>query len=158
MAINTSAGTEIFIGPVTSATDVSALAGLSYVKIGKMGSIGEIGPQAQDVTFTPLDGTPIQHFKGSVDNGAVAMTMARDPLDAGQIALKAASATKFEYALKIVTPDAADGNDTDTIYYCRGPVMPGRTNIGDANTVRTIAYAVGLNVFEEVASEAVSGT
>ena len=36
--------------------------------------------------------------------------------------------------------------------------MSGRTNIGDANTVRTIAYAVGLNFFEEVASEAVSGT
>ena len=36
--------------------------------------------------------------------------------------------------------------------------MAGRTNIGDANTVRTIAYSVGLNVFHEDASEAVSGS
>jgi len=158
MSINTSAGTQVFIGPVTSATDQSALAGLSYVEVGSMGQLGEIGPQAQDVTFTPLDGSAVQHFKGSTDNGAVVLTMARDPLDLGQIALKAASLTKFEYAVKIVVPDAADGNDTDTIYFCRGPIMAGRTNIGDANTVRTIAYSVGLNVFHEDASEAVSGS
>ena len=116
MAINTSAGTQVFIGPVTSATDQSALAGLSYAEVGSMGQLGEIGPQAQDVTFTPLDGSAVQHFKGSTDNGAVVLTMARDPLDLGQIALKAASLTKFEYAVKIVVPDAADGNDSDTTY------------------------------------------
>ncbi len=155
--INTSAGTKVYIGPVTSASSASALSALAYVEVGKMGSMGEIGPQAQDVTFTPLDGSAVQHFKGSTDNGAIVLTMARDPLDAGQIALKAASSTKFEYAVKIVTPDAADSNDIDTVYYARGPIMAGRTNIGDANTVRTIAYSVGLNVFHEIASVAVTG-
>lgn len=156
MAIQTSAGAVVAIGPATTATDESALAGLSYVTIGKIETISEIGPQSQDVTFTPLSGDDVQHLKGATDNGAVVISMARDPLDAGQAALLAASQTKLEYALRITLADAADGNDTDSVYYVRGPVMSGRTNIGGANQVTMISYSVGCNVFIEVPSEAVS--
>lgn len=156
MAINTSAGARVYIGPATTASTQSALAALSYTEIGKVESVGEIGPQAQDVSFTPLGGDDVQHLKGSTDNGSTTITAASDPLDAGQIALKAAAQTKYEYALKIVLADAADGNDTDTTIYVRGPVMGGRTNIGGANNVTMKTWAVGNNVFIEDPSEAVS--
>lgn len=156
MAMNTSEGATVSIGPVSTASDVSDLAGLSYTVIGKVETIGEIGPQSQDVTFIPLGGDDVQHYKGSTDNGAIVVVCGRDPLDAGQQALLAASRTKFQYALKIELADAADQNDPDTVYYARGPVMSGKTNIGGANDITKISYAVGCNFFEEVPSEAVS--
>jgi hypothetical protein len=156
MPVTTSAGAKVYIGPVTTAEDETALAALTYVLVGKVESIGEIGPQAQDVTFIPLDGTDVQHLKGATDNGATTVTCGRLPLDPGQLALKAASKTKFEYALKIVLADASDANDTDTVIYVRGPVMSGRLNVGGGNDVTKTTYAVGNNVFHEVTSEAVS--
>ena len=72
MAIGTSAGTAVYISTTaTSATTVSALAALTYTVISKVETLGEIGPQAQDVTFTPLAGDDVQHLKGAPDNGAV---------------------------------------------------------------------------------------
>jgi len=158
MAVTTSAGATIAIGPATTATDVSALSALTYVVIAKAESLGEIGPQSQDSTFTPLDGSSVQHLKGSTDNGATTFNVARDPLDPGQIAcrLAAAGPNKLEYAFKITLADGADANDTDTVIYVRGPVMSGRLNVGGANDVTKTAYAVGNNVFIETPSVRVS--
>lgn len=156
MAIGTSEGSTVFIGPVTSATDQSALAALTYVEIGSVESIGEFGPQANDSSFIPLKGPSVQHLKGAVDNGMLPIVYAHDPLDAGQLALAAAAATKFEYAVKIVLSDGADSNDTDTTFYARGPVFGNRTNIGGANDVRKRTSNIGLNVFIEDPGEAVT--
>jgi hypothetical protein len=155
MAISTSEGTKVYIGPATTAEDESALAALSYVEVGHVETVGEFDPQAQDVAFTPLSGG-VQHLKGSIDNGTVAFSCARDPLDAGQIAVKAAMSSKLEYAVKIVFADAADGNDTDSIFYARGPIMSGRTNPNGANNVTMFTWGVGNTVLVEDASEAVS--
>lgn len=155
MGVTTSSGAKVYIGPVTAADDATALGALPYVLVGKVESIGEIGPQGQDVTFTPLDGTDVLHLKGATDNGATTVICGRLPLDPGQIAMKAAAKTKFEYAIKIELSDAADANDTDTIFFVRGPVMSGRSNVGGGNDVTKITFAVGNNVFIEVPSTVV---
>lgn len=156
MALTTSSGAKVYIGPVTAASTLSALAALSYVEVKKVETIGEIGPQANDSTFTPLDGD-VQHLKGATDNGSTVINCGRDPLDPGQIAMEAAAATKFEYAIKIVLADGADSTDTDTVIYVRGPVMSRRKNVGGGNDVTKVAYTVGNNVYLEDPSEAVSG-
>lgn len=155
MAIGTSEGSTVFIGPVTSATSLSALKALTYVEIGSVESLGEFGPQKQDVSFTPLKGPSVQHLAGAVDNGVLSIVYAADPLDAGQIALSAAAATKFEYAVKIVLKDEADSNDKPTAFYARGPIFGNRTNIGGANDVRKRTSSIGLNVFLEEPGAAV---
>lgn len=157
MAISTSEGALVYIGPVTAAATQSALAALSYTLVGKVESIGEIGPQSQDSTFTPLGGGDVQHLKGARDNGMTTILCARDPLDAGQIAMKAAERTKFEYAVKIVLADGADSTDTDTTIYVRGPVFSARKGVGGANDVTKITFGVGNNIYLEDPSEAVSG-
>lgn len=154
--LTTSSGAKVYIGPVTAATSLSALAALSYVEVKKVESIGEIGPAAQDSTFTPLDGD-VQHLKGPTDNGSTVVICGRDPLDAGQLAFEAAAATKFEYAVKIVLADGADSTDTDTVIYVRGPVMSKRKNIGGGGDVTKVTFTVGNNVYLEDVSEAVSG-
>lgn len=156
MAIGTSEGSTVFIGPVTAATTESALLALTFVEIGKVESIGEFGPQAQDVSFTPLKGPSVQHLKGAIDNGMLSVVCAHDPLDAGQIALKAAAATKFEYAVKIVLNDEADANDTPTTFVGRGPVFSTRANVGGANDVTKRTFGIGLNAFFEDQGEAVA--
>lgn len=156
MSIGTSAGTTVAICvTATSATTQVALAALVYVPIGKIESIGEIGPQDADVTFTPLSGESVQHLKGATDMGAMTLTCARDPLDPGQLALLTAASTKLEYAFKITENDGADANDTDTITYCRGPVMGGRKTIGGASDITKRVFNVGMNVYIEVPSTAV---
>jgi len=157
MAINTSGGALVYIcATATKASTVSALSALTYVLIGKVENLGEIGPQHADVPFTPLGGDPVQHLKGPLDNGAMTLICAKDPLDAGQIAMITAAGTKFEYALKIVEEDAADANDTDSTTYVRGPVMGGRKTIGGAADITKRTFMVGLNFYQEVASTAVS--
>ncbi len=158
MAIGTSEGSSVFIGPVTDADDLAGLEALTYVEIGNVESIGEFGPQKQDVTFTPLKGPSVQHLVGAVDNGMLPIVYAHDPLDAGQNALRAATATKYEYAVKIVLSDEADANDTPTTFYARGPVFGNRINVGGANDVRKRTSNVGLNVFIEEPGEAVANT
>lgn len=157
MAIGTSEGSTVFIGPVTdksSLADLKALTG--YVEIGNVESISEFGPQANDSSFTPLKGPSVQHLKGAIDNGMLPLVYAHDPLDPGQIALRTAAGTKFEYAIKIVLADEADANDTPTTFYARGPVFGNRTNIGGANDVRKRTSNIGLNVFVEEPGAAVT--
>ena len=155
MAIGTSEGSTVFIGPVTNATTQVALAALTYVEIGSVESIGEFGPEAADTTFTPLKGPSVQHLKAAIDNGLLPVVYAHDPLDAGQIALRAAQAAKFEYAVKIVLNDEADANDTPTTFFARGPVFGNRINVGGANDVTKRTSNIGLNVFVEQPGAAV---
>jgi hypothetical protein len=157
MGIGTSAGTEFAIcATATSANDRTALAALTYITVGKVESLGEIGPQAQDVTFTPLAGDTVQHLKGATDNGAITIVCAKDPLDLGQQALMTAAGTKLEYAGRITESDAADGNDTDSITYVRGPVMGGRKTIGGANDVTKRTFMLGLNFYDDLPAAAVT--
>jgi len=156
MAIGTSEGSQFFIGPVTTVATQAGLAALTFVEVNNVESLGEFGPASQDVTFTPLKGPSVQHLKGAIDNGMLPVVCAADPLDAGQVALRAAADTKFEYAVKIVLNDEADGNDTPTTFYGRGPVFGKRANVGGANDVGKRTFNIGLNQLFEVAGAAVA--
>src|SRR6218665_414902 len=112
MAITTASGTKIYVGPATtSVTDTeSEYAALTpYVLVGEVESYGDFGDQAADVTFAAVGESRTRHLKGARDAGTISLTCGRDPLDAGQLALKAAEKTKFEYAIKIVAADAPTG-------------------------------------------------
>lgn len=153
MTIRTSSGVQIAIcATATTASTRVALAALTYIPISSVESLGEIGPQSQDVTFTNINGDPVQHLKGATDNGAVTIVCGKDPLDAGQIALLVAAATKLEYAVRITEDDGADANDTDSVTYARGPVMGGRKTIGGANDVTKRTFMIGLNFYSELES------
>src|SRR5690349_44957 len=109
MAITTASGSKVYIGPTrTSATDTLAefKALTPWVLIGEVESLGEFGDQANDISFSAVGDARVRHLKGARDAGTLALTCGRDPLDAGQVALRAAQKTKYEYAFKIVAADA----------------------------------------------------
>lgn len=155
----TSAGTRVYIGPVNNtADDESAYAALTWVEIGGVETISEFGDSAQIVTFQDLAQSRVQKFKGADDAGDITITCANEPRDAGQIAMIAASKTKFNYAIKVVVADAPDSNDTDSTFYFRGPVSSRRVIVNGANDVTRRNFVVAINSeIVEVPSEAVSG-
>lgn len=159
MAIGTSAGTKIYIGPVNNAAnDESAYAGLTWVEIGGVETISEFGDSATIATFLALADARVRKYKGADDAGDVTITVGNDARNAGQIAAVAASKTKFNYAFKVVVADAPDSNDTDSTFYFRGPVTGRRVNVNGANDVTRRAFVVAINSeIVEVPSEAVSG-
>lgn len=160
MSINTSLGTKFYIGPVAASTPAtkSAYAALSYTEIKSIQSISEFGDQAGSINFTDLGASRVRKFKGARDAGQITVSVANDPLDAGQLAAIAAEKTKFDYACKVVLQDQADANDPNSVLYFTAKVSSVRLNPGDANSMimRTLTFDIDSAVLE-VPSVAVSG-
>jgi hypothetical protein len=158
MAIASTTGAQIFIGPInTTAADETDYGALSYTEIGEVESIGEFGDQASTITFTSLGDARVRKRKGVRDAGDLSVVCANDPLDAGQIAAIAAQTTENTYAFKVTLADAADGNDTDSTFYFRALVASSRLNVGAANEMikRTFNLLIDSAIVE-IPSEVVA--
>lgn len=151
MAIASTTGAKIYIGPInTAADDETTYAGLSYTEIGEVESIGEFGDQASTITFTSLGDARVRKRKGVRDAGDLNVVCANDAADAGQAACIAAERTENTYAFKVLLADAADGNDTDSVFYFRALVASARLSIGAANEMikRNFALLIDSAVIE----------
>lgn len=145
------AGTKVYIGPTTAAADAAAYAALTWVEIGLVESVGEVGDTAAQITWTGLGDNRVRKLKGARDAGDVSVLVAMNALDAGQVAAIAAEKTKFSYAIKIVYEDSVDNtNDTDSIDYFHAKVMSARKTVGSNGDVlkRTFVLAVDTALTE----------
>lgn len=144
MAINTAAGSRIFIGPVTTADDVTAYAALPWDEIGEVEDLGEFGDQSNSVTFTALANARVRKMKGTKDAGDLTLTVGFDAGDAGQLALIAAEADSSpdDYGIKVQLNDSAT---TPTVAYFRGKVMSYRLQPGNADNVVRASVSIGIN-------------
>lgn len=157
MAIAATTGSKFYIGPVnTTADDETAYTGLAYVEVKPLESIGEFGDSAATITFVALGDARTRKRKGTRDAGDIALVAGHDPLDPGQLAMAAAEETDFSYACKVETADAADANDTDSVFYFRALISSKRLNVGEANAIikRNFAALIDSKIVE-VLSEAV---
>ena len=128
---NTNKGRKVFIctTPQPTNLDQSQYAGLTWVEVSNVGSIGEAGTNTNIVSYDELATEVTQKQKGISNAGDPTIECARNPTDPGQVALRAAGKSKSLYALKFEDNDAPDGNSTNTIYYNRGLVTgPTRPN------------------------------
>lgn len=114
-------GFEVHLGPATE-TDQTATeyAALSYEKLNKVTSNGEIGNEDEIVSEQPLQGHKIS-VKGPKNAKAFELTLIKIAEDASQAALFSAGESNSNYAIKLVDPDAPEGK-TPTTYYVRGLV------------------------------------
>lgn len=152
MAISTTGGSGLYIGGTTAidfTTDQAALDAFeaisSWVKVGEIEDLGEIGDSSADVTFNALGDNRVRHLKGSRDAGTMTVVAGADPSDPGQLALRAAEKTKFNYNFKIVYEDAPDEDSTDSVDYFRALVMSARKNNGTSDNVARRTFALGIN-------------
>jgi len=152
MALYSLAGTVVSIG-TTAAIDFTsdssaktAFAADTYTAIAKTEILSDFGDTATDVAFTGLADSRAQHLKGSTDGGFLEITCAEASTDAGQQAVKAASAAgvQSEFNFKIAWPNGDTG-------YVRGPVMDfSRVNGTGPNNVMKRKFRVGNNYGEYV--------
>lgn len=147
--IITASGARIYIGnaAVTSAVDTLAEfeATSSWIEIGLVESLGEYGDESSTVTFAALGDGRVRKAKGARDAGVLALTVAHDPTDVGQVAIEAAEGTNNNYPFKVVLPDGPTPAYSDTIQYFRGLVMSKRLNVGTNDNVVRKTFNIGLN-------------
>ena len=107
MTIHTAAGTTVWIGSTSgvASVDSTGFNAKSYSAIGELTTIGDIGAIYNVVKHMPVGNRTVVKVKGSVDQGKLALDMAADPADPGQIILKTAVGGDFSWAIKVVEQD-----------------------------------------------------
>lgn len=100
MGVATAAGAKLYIG--TTADDGTTD---SFIEVGEVASLGEFGRTYAEVTWSPINSRGVQKFKGSYNDGSLAVGLGRDINDAGQAAMKAALDVDADYNFKVVAND-----------------------------------------------------
>ena len=129
MAVQTSAGTTMAVSDALPATnDDTGFAALTWEDVGEVTDLGEFGRQYNLVTHLPLGSRQLQKFKGSFDDGKIAVQLGRDTSDAGQVDLEAGLASDNNYSFRITIQDG-------TIFYFQAKVMSFTTGVGGADSI-----------------------
>lgn len=142
----TSAGTTIQVSASLPGTyNLSSFAGLSYTAIGEVTDLGEFGREYNLVTHNPLGDRRTVKRKGSYNDGAVSMTLARVPSDAGQALLIAGLDSDNSYSFKVTLQDG-------TIQYFTAQIMSYTTNIGgvDQITSASVTLEIDDDIIEDI--------
>lgn len=145
--IFTATGTKVYIGPSVAGTpaNATAYAALTWTEVGLVETVGEFGDESAAVNFAALGDGRVRKAKGARDAGALAITVARDRSDVGQVALEAAEAGYSNFVFKIVLPNRLNATGTDEVQYFKGLVMSKRTNVGGNDNVVRNTYNIGIN-------------
>jgi len=157
MTVNTAGGSTFHIGPVIDAlTDtVAEFQTLSYVEVGEIEDLGQIGDEDSEVQFTAVGDRRVRKLKGPSDAGTLQVVCGDDDSDNGQVAMLAAFADKTsEYAFKIVLANQLTISGDPGEMYFRGRVMSKRRNVGNVSNVvrRNFNVAVNSEVLEVAAT------
>lgn len=135
MGVNTTAGTTLEVTTATPATfdqaGYSAIFDGSFETaetVGEITDLGEFGREYALVTHNPIDTRGTQKFKGSFNEGAIALQLALDTDDAGQVLMKAASLSDNDYSFRITTQNG-------DAYYFQAKVMSFKVGAGSVDSI-----------------------
>jgi len=152
MAVQTAAGAQLRIseaslggnydpetgGSLDSTQSDSAVN--SYVDVGEVSSLGEFGPEFEEITFTDLGNRNVRKFKGTRNDGSIDISIGQNMTDSGQSTLwEALQGTNKDddWAFEV---ELASG---DTFYFA-AKVMSFTTNVGDPNSVVEGTISLGI--------------
>jgi hypothetical protein len=147
MAAQTQKGRKLYIcaDPQPDDLNQAGFEALTWVQVLNVGSIGEMGLTSNIVSYDELDTEVTQKQKAVSNAGDPPIEVSRNPTDPGQILLRTAGATKFNYAFKVEDADAPSSGSSNSIFYTRGvvsgPTMPG----GKVQDFILERYTLGLN-------------
>lgn len=155
---NTNAGAKVYVcaTPQPAALDQTAYEALTWVLISNVGNHGETGTNTNILTYDTWDTDVIQKSKGISDAGSPEIEVARIPTDAGQIILRNAGDTNFNYAFKMERNDKPNATGTPTILYNRGIVTGPRRPFGRNEDFDLEMFTLGLNQ-KEIVVDPVAG-
>lgn len=106
MTASTAAGTIMSIG----SNNVLDPTIDTYIAVGEVVTLPEFGRQYNEISYKPLATRGVQKFKGSFDDGSLAISVAKDLGNAGQAAVLVARDVDLDYNFKVVANDAVAPN------------------------------------------------
>ena len=137
--VQTSAGTTISISAVLPTTDDAAgYAALTWAAIGEVTDLGEFGREYATVTHNPVASRRTIKRKGSYNDGTMALQLALDRDDAGQILAKTALGSDANQAIRITYQDGSKD-------YFSAMVMSFKTNVGSVDQVLSGSINLEIN-------------
>lgn len=138
MAHQTASGVTLGISIAAPAThDEAGFDALTLTTVGEITNVGEFGKEWALVTHNPLSTRGTKKGKGSFNNGTLNPSLALDPNDAGQTAMKTALESDDPAYFAVTLQDG-------TIYYLTGLVMSFKPNIGGVDDVVTASTTIEL--------------
>lgn len=119
--------------------------GLTWVEVGNVVTLPDFGITDNIVTQDYTNTDVSQKRKGFRNASDTEIVVGYLYDDDGQIALRDAAATKFNYAFKLESSDAPDASTTNTIRYSRGVVGGPNFTGGGGEDFDNETFQLGLN-------------
>lgn len=146
MTIRTTAKCKFFVGTTKSASALADYTADTWTEVTPVENLGEFGAEGASVVFKAISDGYARKLKGTIDSGDIQLVCARDPADAGQIALRAAATSLFSYNFKVMLNDQSTANGaTPTIYYFSGPVMSAKNSLGAGDDVTKTTFKISIS-------------
>ena len=106
------------------------------MEVGEVTNLGDFGRKYTLVTHNPVGDRATYKFKGSYDDGALQLQMARVPDDAGQEVIVTALDSDDKYNFKVELDDNPGGTGSaPTTFKFKGLVMSYTANVGSVNNI-----------------------
>lgn len=141
MTVQTTAGTTLYITATTPATfDATgyATAFQSGAKtVGEIIDLGEFGREYTLVTHNPIDTRGTQKFKGSFNEGSMALQLGLDQDDEGQILMQTALNSDADYSFEITLQNG-------DIAYFQAKVMSFKIGAGGVDNITSATCTLEL--------------
>jgi hypothetical protein len=115
--------------------DQSGYEALSFVEVGRVISIGELGDTSEDIAFDLLKPGRRSHVNGVKDLGEIAVICEYDRSDAGLAMLQAANNGNTTHSFRVTDTDGDD-------YYFQGLIANLRDSERTANTYKGFSFVV----------------
>lgn len=148
--VKTAAGAKLYIGGTGALISES-----SWVEVGEIVDFGEYGKNYELVTHNPIGSRKTFKFKGSYNEGALALQLGQDASDAGQAALLLALASDSAYNFKVeLTDEAETSGATPTTDTFKGMVMSYTTQVGSVNSI--VGAACNIEISGDITRTAAS--
>lgn len=144
--VGTNAGGKVYIcaTPQNAKLDLAGYQALTWVEIGGIGEVGEMGTTTNILTYDTWADDVVDKGKGMSNAGDPTVETARDPIDPGQIIIRGAALQPFKYAFKIEKNDPAILGGAGTIYYTRGLVTGPARPMGRNEDFELEVFTLGL--------------
>ena len=141
------AGTKLSISATAPETfDAIGFWFLSYTEIKEIISFGEIGRVYKEAEHKPVSSGQTFRPKGSRDDGALQLTMAKVRSDPGQIILREALLSQVDYYFRLEFGDNVDNElISNTIIYFPGKVISMPKSIREINNIVTKTVNISVN-------------
>jgi hypothetical protein len=148
----THAGAKFYVCTTPQPEDLTAseFETLTYVEVKGVGSVGERGTATNIVSYDELATEVTQKGKGISNAGDPPIECRRIPSDPGQVAMRAAALTRYQYAFKLEYADAPDEDTTNTVCFNRGLVTGPTTPAGRNEDFILEVYTLALNQREVI--------